>query len=335
MRNDPDCYGTPAPSDDDAEYSELLREVQRKLSRGTGSTFFNFADRVAREITQSRLGKFLEYRLIAAEAGRADRIDALLLDVLQRRRSVDSALDCAAALLRDLAAAGAGSRPEARLSLRHALAEIFEVVPLLTEPAGHSGDDRLPRLRSAFETLKTIPIETEMEPGDLRSLEGVLDLIDRHLPALRLCSEYRDDWRSLVERFNRHDHAEEGARVFRRVEFTRDSDRRLIRIASIGPNIDTLVGEEMVRGGVLVMHLESPRYLIVDLSAARALAFQAVQSLFALAQIARSRGVSLQIATGVRLYAKVTRLVPAGLLTFQRTFADCEAAIRAMESQEG
>ena len=325
----------PDPGDEDTEYSELLREVQRKLSHSTGSTFFNFAERVAREITQARLGKFLEYRRIAAETGRADRIDALLLDVLQRRRSVDSALDSAAELLRDVNAAGAGNGPEIRLSLRHALAEIFEVVPLLTEPTGHAGDDQLPRLQSAFETLKTIPIETEVEPRDLRSLEGVLDLIDKHLPALRLCSEYRDDWRSLAERFNRHDQTDEGARDFRRVEFARDPARRLIRIASFGPNIDTLVGEEMVRGGVLVMHLESPRYLIVDLSAARALAFQAVQSLFALAQIARSRGVSLQIATGVRLYAKVTRLVPAGLLTFQRTFADCEAAIRAMESQEG
>lgn len=319
----------------DEAYHALLREVYDKFSGNTGSQFFSFASGVARAITKARLGKFLEFRRIAVDLGRADRVDALLFDVLQGRRSADSALESAAELVKSAEFPTCKSLPESRLALREALGEIFQAVPLLTEPTGTAGDDQLSRLRSAFQILKLIPIETEMEPGDLQSLQGLLDLIDNHLPALRLCGEYRDDWRSLVERFNRHHRTEEGASGFQRAAFWRDSKLSMVRIASVGPQFDVLSGEEILRGGVLLMHLEQPKYLVADLSAARALAFQAIDSMLALAQVARSRGVVLQIVTGKSLFEKVQRLLPTGLLTFQKTLADCEEVIRKLERGEG
>jgi hypothetical protein len=324
MDEDFNIESTDASWDND-ELQDLVDYIDRQYSRRINAKFRFFADSVARQMRISRIVELIQYKDAASQRGDDKRINELLAEVLQGRRSVESAMRTIA---RDLNSA----RPtlpmlgsvEARPLLRSAIADFCHLCRRMHNPFGWEKEANeeylVGELRAVFQRLEKLPMGTEMERADSDRLGDTLLVIHRKLPALR--ELFPLELRALTERRDRHRAGIKVPFEFITTDLGRSNVRQLPLIQCTAPRLCTVASSELVRAVDRVGRTTPVRMLIIDMTAVLTVDADAVPVLMEATGIAESRETKVLFAAG-NMYNKLARL-SSGMLALLETQRSCE-----------
>lgn len=288
-------------------------DLEADFKSNPAGAFVWFRDGMAKELAHAQLEAMIQYREIAKARGLLMPVQSLVLDALREGRAMDSALDSIAKLLAEANfVPGMPGLVESRPVLRDAIREFCIIVYSLARPTAPKGEVLLQRLECVLKRLDAIPIGTEMEPANFRRLSHALEIARSHLPGL--WSLHLPEFSALAERWGRADSAMPAAHEFLTTTFSRPAGGGPVRINCSALRLCARAASELVRGmtGICRDLSGSRCFVIIDLTGAKSLEPEAMQSLLRITQIAEEREIAVLIAADV-LLPKIARLVPDAL----------------------